>query len=318
MNHLLQIGLIGVGPWGLNYLRTIMKMDDVQLRWVCSPHRRIENLPAGCQFTHDYHSLLHDKHIDALIIATPPGTHYDLATSALSAEKDILVEKPMTLSSGDALKIVTLSEKSSRILMVGHIYLYHPVTRVVRKMITEGELGTLIDFSSDRSSPGPGRNDINVMWDYAPHDFSLMNYLTGENPTRVFVQQRDPLNHMAANSVDIVVTYPSGIKGSIYNGWTGAQKTRKVIISGSKKTVLFDDISKELSIHNLQNGTTSQRSFLNETSPLELQCSYFFDCVRTREKPVTDASNGYTIIRILQSAQESLETGKEIALDWSK
>lgn len=315
MKDILQIGLIGIGPWGKNYIKTINSFDDIQLRWICSPHRKIEELPAGCQFTNDYNTLLSDNQISGIIIATPPSTHHELAREALSANKDVLVEKPMTLSSENALELVVLSEKSSQILMVGHIYIYHSATHMIKKMIECGELGELSCFYSDRSDQGPGRTDINVMWDYAPHEISLMNYLSGENPVQVYAKKANSSNNKIENAVELTVTYPNGVKGHIYNSWTGNKKTRKMIIEGSEKTIIFDDVQKELKIFSNKKLDMYAHSFLNDRSPLELECSHFFECMRKREKPLTDAYEGYIITNTLKAAQKSLESEKEIPID---
>ena len=313
----MKVGLIGIGLWGMNYIKTLKNIRDIKLNWISSPNRRIKDVLPGCKFTHDYNDILEDDKIDSIIISTPPRTHYELAKKALSSGKDVLVEKPMTLSSKEALELHNLSLEKSRILMVGHVYLYNPSTNELKKMIESNDLGDLLYFHSNRSSPKPSRLDVSVMWDLAPHDISLINYLAEETPISVSAKGRCFLDSEFENVVNISLDY-GNIGGFIHSSWIEPEKTRKTIIVGTKKRVVFDDTSTEkLKIYSADNEKSFYSPFVDKRSPLEFQCLHFLDCFRNRKRPLSDGHNGYVNVKILEYAQESLDTGKEVKIDYS-
>ena len=314
----MKTGLVGIGPWGQNYLKTIKKIPNIELKWVCSPNRKNEkNLPKSCKLVNDYNLLLEDNQLDSIIISTPPSTHYELTKKALLAGKDVLVEKPMTLFSNEALELKELSEVKSKVLMVGHIYLYNSVVLELKKMIDKGELKKIVGFYSNLSNSNPSRQDINVMWDFAPHSISLMNFLIGKNPISVKAHA-ERLGLKVENIVNFTLTYSNNIKGLIRNSWIESKKEREMIIFGTKKKIIFDDLSKDkLKIYNLLTNKEKILSIYDKRSPLELQCLHFLECVEKRKRPLTDGYEGYINIRILEETQKSLETSKEIKINYS-
>ena len=314
----MKTGLVGIGPWGQNYLKTIKKIPNIELKWVCSPNRKNEkNLPKSCKLVNDYNILLKDNQLDSIIISTPPSTHYELTKKALLAGKDVLVEKPMTLFSNEALELKQLSEVKSKVLMVGHIYLYNAAVLELKKMIDKGELKKIVGFYSNISNSNPSRQDINVMWDFAPHSISLINFLMGKNPISVKAHA-ERLGLKVENIVNFTLTYPDNIKGLIRNSWIESKKEREMIIFGTKKKIIFDDLSEnKLKIYNLLTNKEKILSIYDKRSPLELQCLHFLECVEKRKRPLTDGYEGYINIRILEETQKSLETSKEIKINYS-
>jgi len=314
----MKTGLVGIGPWGQNYLKTIKKIPNIELKWVYSPNRKNEkNLPKSCKLVNDYNILLKDNQLDSIIISTPPSTHYELTKKALLAGKDVLVEKPMTLFSNEALELKELSEVKSKVLMVGHIYLYNSVVLELKKMIDKGELKKIVGFYSNLSNSNPSRQDINVMWDFAPHSISLMNFLIGKNPISVKAHA-ERLGLKVENIVNFTLTYSNNIKGLIRNSWIESKKEREMIIFGTKKKIIFDDLSKDkLKIYNLLTNKEKILSIYDKRSPLELQCLHFLECVEKRKRPLTDGYEGYINVRILEEAQKSLELSKEIKINYS-
>ena len=314
----MKTGLVGIGPWGQNYLKTIKKIPNIELKWVYSPNRKNEkNLPKSCKLVNDYNLLLEDNQLDSIIISTPPSTHYELTKKALLAGKDVLVEKPMTLFSNEALELKELSEVKSKVLMVGHIYLYNSVVLELKKMIDKGELKKIVGFYSNLSNSNPSRQDINVMWDFAPHSISLMNFLIGKNPISVKAHA-ERLGLKVENIVNFTLTYPNNIKGLIRNSWIESKKEREMIIFGTKKKIIFDDLSKDkLKIYNLLTNKEKILSIYDKRSPLELQCLHFLECVEKRKKPLTDGYEGYINVRILEEAQKSLKISQEVKIDYS-
>lgn len=313
----MKIGLAGLGPWGYNYLKTIKKIPDIELKWIYSPNRKNEkNLPKSCQLVNDYNILLEDNQLDSIIISTPPSTHYELAKKGLLAGKDVLVEKPMTLFSNQALELKNISESESRILMVGHIYLYNPAVLELKRRIDKGELKNIVSFYSNISNLNPSRQDINVMWDFAPHSISLINFLVGQNPLSVNAHA-EGIGLKIENEVNLILTYPNNVKGLIHNSWVGSKKEREMTILETKKKIIFDDLSEEkLKIYSFSTKKEKPLPIYDKRSPLELQCLHFLECVKKRKRPLTNGYEGYINVKILEEAQKSLKINQEIKIDY--
>lgn len=313
----MKTGLVGIGLWGQNYLKTIKKIPNIELKWIYSPNRKNEkNLPPYCKLVNDYNILLEDNQLDSIIISTPPLTHYELTKKALLAGKNVLVEKPMTLFSNEALELNKISEVKSRVLMVGHIYLYNPAVIELKKMIDKGEIKNIVGFYSNLSNSKPSREDINVMWDFAPHSISLMNFLIGKKPISVNAHA-EKLGFKVENIVNLTLTYPNNIRGLIRNSWIESKKERKMIIFGTKKKIIFDDLFKDkLKIYDLFTNKEKIFHIYDKRSPLELQCLHFLECVEKRKKPLTDGYEGYINVKILEKAQKSIEINQEIKIDY--
>ncbi|MEM3091827.1 MAG: Gfo/Idh/MocA family oxidoreductase [Candidatus Pacearchaeota archaeon] len=314
----MKVGLIGLGPWGRNYINTIEKINGIELNWICSPNRNLEEFSKKYRVTKNYNDILKDKQTDSVIISTPPTTHYSLIKKALLAEKDVLVEKPITLSSKEALELHHLSMEKLKVLMVGHQFLYHPAVKELKRIILNGDLGELRYFYSNRSNPEPSRSDISVLWDFAPHDISLINYLTGNLPIRVMAEGKKILKSRIENLVDISLTYPGNISSFIHLSWAASKKIRKILVVGSKKIIIFDDLFEEkLKIYELeQKEERYYTPVLDKRTPLELQCLDFLYCTTNRKKPLSDGYEGYINIKILEIIEESIKKKKEVRIDF--
>ena len=314
----MKTGLVGIGHWGQNYLKTIKKIPNIDLKWVYSPHRKNEkNLPKSCKLVNDYNILLKDNQLDSIIISTPPSTHYELTKKALLAGKDVLVEKPMTLVSNEALELGKISEIESRVLMVGHIYLYNAAVLELKKMIDKEKIKDILGFYFNISNSKPSREDISGMCDFAPHPISLINVLIGKKPISVNAHA-EKLGLKVENIVNLTLTYPNNIKGLIHNSWIESKKEREMIIFGTKKKIIFDDLSKDkLKIYNHLTNKEKILPIYDKRSPLELQCLHFLECVKKRKKPLTDGYEGYINVRILEEPQKSLKISQEVKIDYS-
>jgi len=311
-----KIGLIGGGYWGKNYVRTIEKIKGLELSWIYNKHNEPSYaIPKDSKFTKNYQDILEDNETKAVIISTPERTHYKIAKEALEAGKDVLVEKSMTCSSKDALELIEISKKNSRILMVGHIFLYNPGIIELKKRIQNEELGDLFYFYSRRSAMGPVKQDINVLWYLAPHDISVINYLTGKLPRTVSAKGACFLNRGIEDVVDFVLNYENNVRGFVHVSWTEPKKIRETSVIGSKKMAVFDDMTKDkLKVFDSSNPENFYSPKLENISPLEKQCIQFLESIRTGKQPLTNGQNGYEVVRILECAQKSLETGREIRI----
>jgi len=313
---MIGFGLVGVGSWGVNYIETIKKISEVQLRWVYSPSKNaLPVLLKDCKFTNNYENLLEDNEVKGIIISTPPATHYDLAKAALNANKDVLVEKPMTLYSKEALELHNLSLEKSKILMVGHIYIYHPGVQKLKEIIKQGELEDLFYFHSERCNLEQKRFDVNVLWDLAPHDFSIMNYLFEGSPVSINVQGNTVFNSGVENIMDVLFEYSKNFSGSVHNSWISPKKKREIILVGRNKYALFDDLSKKKLMLYDQNKHLSYYPPLSKKNPLEIECLHFLDCIMNKKQPLTGGYEGYVNVKLLEAAQQSLISGKKVFIE---
>ena len=314
----MKIGLIGGGHWGKNYVRTIEKIKGLELGWIYNKHNEPGYaIPKGSKFTKNYRDILEDNETRAVVISTPEKTHYQIAKEALEAGKDVLVEKSMTCSSKDALELIEIAKKNSRILMVGHIFLYNPGIIELKKRIQDGELGDLFYFYSKRTGIIQNKPDINVLWYLAPHDISIINYLTNKLPKSVAARGACFLNKGVEDVVDLVLNYENNVHGFVHVSWIEPKKIRETSVIGSKKMAVFDDMTNDkLKIFDSSNPEDFYSPKLDSTSPLEKQCIQFLASIKTRKQPLTNGQNGYEVVRILECAQKSLETSREIRINF--
>ena len=307
------VSLIGCGYWGRNYIKTLLDTEGVKLRWLYNKYEDLEiDLPKGAKFTKNYNLILEDKETDAVILATPPKTHFDIAKKFLENGKDVLVEKPVTCDSNLALKLHKIAEKNSRVLMVGHIFLYNPAIRVLKEIINGGRegLGKILYFYSRRVSLGPIREDISSMWNLAPHDISIINFLTEKVPKRISARGACFLKEGIEDVVDLNLEYDNGISAFVHVGWLEPLKRRDLIIIGDKKTAYFDDTVPN-KIRVFEGLEEKNIKIYQKKSPLKQECLHFLECVRERKKPLTDGYNGYVITKILEFAEKSLKNSGE-------
>ncbi len=315
---MINIGLIGYGYWGKIYVKTLLNIKTVKLCWVCNKKTDItkQELPARVRFTKNYHDILADDTIDAVIISTPPKTHYAITKAALEAGKDVLVEKPLTDNAKDAKQLLNLAHKNAKILMVGHIFLYNPAIIELKQQIDNHELGDPYYFSSRRTSMGPVYTDVNVLWSLAPHDISIINYLNyGEMPKVITANGACYLNQGVEDVVDLVMEYKNNVKAFVHLSCLEPKRARETLVVAEKKNAIFEDTAENKLI--ISSSNNPQQKFipkLNRISPLENQCLHFFYCIKTRKSPLTDGYHGYQIIKILEYAQQSLETGKPVLI----
>ena len=243
-----------------------------------------------------------------MIISTPPKTHYEIAKIALENEKDVLVEKPMTLSSKKALKLMEIAKKKSKILMVGNIFLYNPGIIYLKESIEKGEFGELSYFNSRRLGSDLPDRGISLMWNLASHDISIINHLSGKLPLEV-------LANSSQESISLNLQYEDGLRAEIKVDGTKSKKIRNLLTVGKEKFSTFEDTLEEdkLKIFDLEK-MTAHFPPLEKTSPLEKQCLHFLDCIEKRKDPLTNGKNGYEGVKILEAAQKSLKKDGKVKI----
>jgi predicted dehydrogenase len=289
--------------------------------------------------TTQFHDLLQDD-VEALVIATPVDTHFQLAKEALLNNKHVMIEKPMTSGTREALELIELAEKRNLTLMVGHTYQYHPAVDYLKDLISRGELGQIYGIDSDRLNLGLYRPDVNVIWDLAPHDISIMLMLLNEDPISVSARGT---HHVDANTYDVAyveILFTSGIMGHVHVSWLHPRKIRQITIVGSQKMAIYDDVSETEKIHIYDKGLTISNNghgnghnnfsawppqyrygnivipFVSNAEPLKVECSHFIKCILKGTRPKSDGWMGLKVTSVLEAADRSLANdGRRIKLN---
>lgn len=319
-----KIGMLGAGRWGGNWIRTLAALPGTELRWVCdvvpASLDKVRQQYPRVQTTTRVEDLLDDATLDGIVIATSAPTHFDVARKALSAGKHVMVEKPMTLTTRDAAALTELASRLHRVLMVGHLLEYHPIIRYIRGLIDSGELGEVYGLYQQRLNLGTIRADENAWWSLAPHDISVANRLLGAAPISVQCRGQNIVHPKIADTVFAVLEYPGGKLAHVHVSWLDPQKSRKLVVVGAKKMVIFDDAAdpklllldkgfqKTGDLVTLKQGAVTTPA-VDAAEPLTLEAQHFVDCIRTGMRPISDGVAGTQVVSVLEYGQRSLEQG---------
>lgn len=315
-----KIGLVGLGYWGKNILRVLNELKipfvacDSSLKAV---ELRKKEFPKA-QYTLKYDDILSDNQIKAVIVATPASTHFELAKQALNSQKDILVEKPLSLSIEDGEDLIGVASRTKKILMVGHILQFHPAIIKLKELIESGDLGKIEYIYSNRLNIGKLRTEENILWSFAPHDISVILSLIGQEPEKVECFGGDYLNKDIHDVTLTMLTFANGIKAHIFVSWLHPFKEQKLIVVGSKAMAVFDDLSKDKLFvypHKIvwENGLVpiAQKAEhitvkLELKEPLKEEITHFLESIKFRKKPKTDGEEGLRVLKVLNRAQNYL------------
>jgi UDP-2-acetamido-3-amino-2,3-dideoxy-glucuronate N-acetyltransferase len=317
---MIKVAVIGAGYWGINHVRNFHELDA--LKSVCDASqtslKKISDSFAGVTVESDYQKILTDEEIRGVVIATPAETHFRLAADAIEAGKHVLVEKPLTLDAREGEQLVELAKEKQAILMVGHLLEYHPAVLRLRELIASGELGELRYVYSNRLNLGKIRREENILWSFAPHDIAIILRLVGEWPKQIAATGGAYLQSHIADVTITTMEFPTGVRAHIFVSWLHPYKDQRLIVVGSKKMAVFDDVMKEnkLTIYDqgveFVNGEPVMRKndgvaeVLEKAEPLRRECQEFLDCIKTGRKPLTDGESGLQVLRVLEAAEHSL------------
>ncbi len=329
---------MGYGYWGPNLVRNFQSVPDCVVKYVCDPREDRLKLVSrqyptvNCVASQE--ALYSDPSLDAIIIATPVFTHYELARKALLSGKHVLIEKPLTASVKEALDLQEIAEKQHKVIMVDHTFLYTGAVRKIKEIIESNQLGKVHYFDSTRINLGLFQPDINVLWDLAPHDISVLNYLIGEMPYSVNATGVSHTGNGIENIAFLTVNYKSGFIGHFNCSWTSPVKIRTVLIGGDKKMLLFNDLEPTEKIRIYDTGydhkTDEEKRrvmvdyragdvFLPKVTGTEAlfgMASDFIGAISNGTKPISDFNSGLRVVQILAAAQRSLkERGAEVILE---
>ncbi len=326
-----NIAIAGVGAWGKNLLRNFYNLCGGGLVLACDQSedrlKYVKSNYAGVDTTSNYDDILRRDDIEAVVLATPPAAHYEMASAAIAAGKDVFVEKPLVLSVEDGEKLVEQADKANRIIMVGHIMVYHPATLYLKQQVDSGELGKIYYLYASRVNLGKVRDIENALWSFAPHDISIILYLLDKDPVRVTSTGSAYLQPGIEDVVFTTLHFGDGTMAHIHVSWLDPHKDRKLVIVGSKKMAEFDDGRASEKIRMYDKGVNTKQDYdtygeylairtgdivipqIKSGEPLAAECRHFLECIEKRERPRSDGHEGLRVLRVLDAAQKSLQAG---------
>jgi len=323
-----NIAVVGCGYWGKNLVRNFAGLGA--LHTICDSNSEVLSklaaLYPGVNTETSFEKVLADKEIKGVVISSPAALHYSMAEQALLADKDVFVEKPITSKSSEAQELVELAEKRKRILMVGHLMLYHPAVHILKRHIQSGDLGEIYYLYSTRVNLGQVRRDESALWRLAPHDISLFLYLLEDFPKVVSGQGISYVQPHLEDVVFITLQFPPNVLAHIHASWLDPHKIRQLTVVGSKKMAVFDDMEPE---HKLKiydqgvvdnydklaspSGTLALRSEgmllprVDLSEPLSFECRHFLECMKNRLTPLSNGKQGLEVVRILEETEEVMK-----------
>jgi predicted dehydrogenase len=331
---LLRIGIIGYGYWGPNLVRNFFMAKDSEVVAISDANpKRLEHaqrLHPHLDMTRDAAKLVARPDIDAVAIVTPVSTHYDLARAALQAGKHVLVTKPMTQTCAQGEELIALAERQRRVILVDHTFIYSGPVRKIRELVDKNELGEVYYYDSTRVNLGLFQPDVNVLWDLAPHDFSIMTYIIRKKPICVSAVGARPINYTSQQLESVAyvtIQFDDKTIAHVHVSWLSPVKIRRTLISGSRKMVVYDHLDPDNQIRVYDKGVevcTLEEQYqalvqyrlgdmyapkVDQTEALEMECRHFTDCCLGKAVPITDGREGLRVVKLLEAAQQSIQAG---------
>ncbi len=326
------VAVVGAGGWGKNHVRNYVAMPEADLHYICDRDETIRGsmstLYPSVRAVSDLQIVLRDPAVEAVVIATHAPTHFELAEAALRSGRDVFVEKPLCLSGDRAAALCSLAEEQGRMLMVGHLLLYHPAVDRLKRLIDDGELGDVLYIYAQRVNLGVVRREENAWWSLAPHDISVANYLLGASPEAVSATGSSYLqsDRGIEDVVFATLHYPGGRMAHVHVSWLDPHKIRKLTVVGDKKMAVFDDTSADKKLAVFDKGVEPPETLTYEegvrirtgdilipalkmAEPLRREGRAFLESVRTRRAPVADGQSGLDVVRALEGGAASLAQG---------
>ncbi len=314
-----KIACVGAGNWGLNHVRNLAQLNSLAM--IVEPDQQrashVQSEFPGTPVIDDLRVAAADKNIDALVIATPVPTHFDIAMSCLQAGKDLLVEKPITLFAHEARQLANLAEANNRILMTGHLLLFQPAIQFIKHQLADGLLGEVFTLHLIRRNLGRARSAENALWSLGVHDVAIIYYLLEQVPRRVLASGHCGLQQTIEDNVYLSLEFPNRTHAHLHCSWLWPERQRSMLITGSKGMLSYDEITRQVCLINKSiNGTLenvdhgSELLFEDAGQPLRLELEHFINCICTREEPVSNGQHAAAVISILEAAQQQLTAAR--------
>jgi len=305
----MRIAVIGAGNWGRNLVRNLSDMDvlshvvdqkDDYLKEISSQFSDVECLDS-------FESLL-ESNIDAVAIATPAQSHFEIASTFLKSGRDVFIEKPMTLCSKEASELVDIAKLNNSILMVGHMLLYQPAIQFIKTYLAEGHIGQIYHLHQERLKLGRVRSKENVIWSLGVHDIAVLLYLVGSAPHEIQYSGHSGVQEQIQDDAYVHMTFESGTKAHLHSSWIWPENSRCIRIIGSKGMLVYDEMKQTVTLHKKRIGEElenidegEETLFEGSAQPLRLEMEHFVHCIKTRETPISDGLSGLAVIRVLES-----------------
>ncbi len=319
----IKLGIIGAGKWGLNHIKTAHKLLGDNLRFVAdlNPLRELEvsKISSEINFTAEISSILNSKEINCVIISAPAELHYELSKQCLEKNKNVLVEKPITLNSEEAKELIEIADKNKLKLMVGHVLLFHPAVKKMKELIRNVKIGKIQYIYSNRLNLGAIRSEENILWSFAPHDISVIQFLLEKSPETVYATGSSFVQRNIEDTTLTYLKFPDNVHAHIFVSWLHPFKEQRMVVIGNKGMLVFEDSLKTEKLKFYPKGFTSENGVLKKfegdyevidfhsEQPLEEEQKHFFNCISENKTPITDGKHALEVLLILEQATKHLK-----------
>jgi len=330
MTKPVRIAVVGCGYWGPNLIRNFRSLPDCQLSDLCdvstSRLKHLKSIYPDVTTHTSFDEMLKERELDAIVIATPVHLHHKLAMQCLNAGKHVMIEKPMASSVAQCEEMAAAAKKNKVTLMVGHTFLYSPHVRKIKEIIKAGDIGDILYITSRRLNLGLFQKDINVVWDLAPHDISIIQYLMEEMPASVNCQGNAHVTKGIEDISNMTLTFASGRYATVQTSWLDPRKVREITIVGSKRMIVYDDLQPlhKITIYDQRVEKPPHYDsfaefqyayhygdvyspYVKQDEPLKIECRHFLDCIRSGDTPISSAEQATGVVRILEASSASLK-----------
>ena len=325
----IKVGVIGCGYWGPNLIRNFRTIPDCRLKVMCDiSEKRLSHLKSlypEVEGVTDYSHTLNGLGLDAVVIATAVRLHHPMAKASLLAGKHTFIEKPMAASSEECQELVDIARANGLVLMTGHTFLYSPAVRKIKEIVDSGDLGEIRYISARRLNLGLFQKDINVAWDLAPHDLSIILYLMGDQPISLNCRGSAHVTPGVEDVTSMFLQFPGNRSAVVHSSWLNPRKVREMTIVGSKRMIVYDDVAspEKIRIYDVRVERPPHYDtfaefqyayhygdmyvpYIKQEEPLKIECQHFLDCIRNGKAPLTDGAQGMQLVNILEAASVSL------------
>lgn len=330
MKKLLSVGVVGCGYWGPNLVRNFRSLPDCSLKSICDVSedrlRHLKSLYSEVQGETKYDQLLGDSSLDAIIVATAVKHHFPMARASLLAGKHTLIEKPMAASVEQCEELIAIAKKQGLVLMVGHTFLYSPAVRKIREIVDRNDIGEIRYISARRLNLGLFQKDINVAWDLAPHDISIILYIMQETPYSINCRGAAHITPGIEDVTSMNLHFTNEKSATIQSSWLDPKKVREMTIVGSERMIVYDDVAPQEKIkifdvnvkrpphydtfaefHYAYHYGDTYSPYVKLDEPLKIECQHFLDCIRNGRTPITSGTKGLDVVRILEASSVSIK-----------
>lgn len=332
MDQKFNVAVTGCGYWGPNLIRNFRSLPNCVVKKACDPNKeRLEHMTRlypELEPVSRFEDIVNDDSIDAVAIATPVALHYALARQSLLAGKHTFIEKPMASSAQQCRELIDIAKKQDLTLMVGHTFLYSSAVRRIKEIVDSGEIGDILYISARRLNLGLFQKDINVFWDLAPHDISIILYIMNEVPLGINCHGKAHFTAGIEDVTTLILNFSNGGYATIHSSWIDPSKVREMTFVGSKKMIVYDDTvpSEKIKIYDKRvqppphyetfadfyysyHYGDIHTPYLQQVEPLKVECQHFLDCIEKKTRPLTCGENGLQVVEILEAAARSIGNG---------